>query len=404
MFPIGNQRQRERTIRHEKEKQTKSLDVYGSAFDKLVSSGKTFIRQERLKPFIKQLPKILLISAFLFFTFYINYILFFPSLHSFKDRLSILPKDQTIINNNVYNEYYNYWWNNDINEHDLNKIPFIGLHIINPLRLNYFSGIIENYRRRNEGHDIEIVDLGCGGGILTESLYNKFKTTDHKIIFRGFDISYKSVEQARKHAKLNNITTIDDYLKYEVGSVYDISSFLPNESVDIVILSDVMEHLLDLRLAMKEIRRILKPNGLFLFDTINRTFKSYFGVIYLFENIFGIIPRHTHDWKLFIKPKETIDLLKDFNFTIPVNALEEEWKGINIKLNSFSLWKDIFTMVFENIYNSIIYWMCFIGKTLIHFTCPLVEKHFTPLTIFSNHVKMYDNDLSVTYIGYAIKH
>eukprot|EP01102_Stenamoeba_stenopodia_P018841 TRINITY_DN6980_c0_g1_i2.p1 TRINITY_DN6980_c0_g1~~TRINITY_DN6980_c0_g1_i2.p1 ORF type:complete len:142 (-),score=30.36 TRINITY_DN6980_c0_g1_i2:78-503(-) len=77
--------------------------------------------------------------------------------------------------------------------------------------------------------------------------------------------------------------------------------------------SDVLEHIHDIRKALSEVNRILKPNGVFVFDTINRSIGSYLIHIMVLQNnfLFRYVPEHTHDWRMFITPEELIRAIKD---------------------------------------------------------------------------------------------
>ena len=97
------------------------------------------------------------------------------------------------------------------------------------------------------------------------------------------------------------------------GSAYDLSAF-PAASFDGVLMADVLEHLLDLPAAVREVRRVLRPGGVLVFDTINRTYKSYLFAVLLAQEVAAMVPPNTHDWRLFIKPHEMTFLLQAHGF------------------------------------------------------------------------------------------
>ena len=115
------------------------------------------------------------------------------------------------------------------------------------------------------------------------------------------DVSKGSIERARQHSHLE-----ESRLRYELGSLYQLS--YPDESFDAVVCSDVLEHLLSLPQAAKEIARVLKPGGVFTFDTINRTYFSWYAAILIFQNLIAFVPNDTHDWRLFVTPAEVSQL------------------------------------------------------------------------------------------------
>ena len=88
----------------------------------------------------------------------------------------------------------------------------------------------------------------------------------------------------------------------------------PAGSFDGVVMADVLEHLLDLPSAVREVRRVLRPGGVLVFDTINRTYKSYLFAVLLAQEVAAMVPPNTHDWRLFIKPHEMTFLLQAHGF------------------------------------------------------------------------------------------
>ncbi|KAF4656611.1 Hexaprenyldihydroxybenzoate methyltransferase, mitochondrial [Perkinsus chesapeaki] len=135
----------------------------------------------------------------------------------------------------------------------------------------------------------------------------------------GIDISEASVQQARQHGQhLPN-------LHHQVGSAYEIP--FEDSSFDGVIISDVLEHLLDLRLALSEIHRVLKPGGVLVFDTISRTAWSYATVWLITQEILKIMPTDAHDWRLFITPSELKTGLSDAGFVYDTDE-RSSWSGL----------------------------------------------------------------------------
>jgi 2-polyprenyl-6-hydroxyphenyl methylase/3-demethylubiquinone-9 3-methyltransferase len=164
--------------------------------------------------------------------------------------------------------------------------------------------------------DIEIVDVGCGGGFVLEDLA--------KAGFRnltGFDISEPSLEKARKHAGESGFVSI----KYSVGSAYDIP--VASDSLDVVIISDVLEHLEDKKLALGEAFRVLRPGGVLVFDTIARTLWSWLSTYLAAQEILGLIEPGVHDWDMFIQPHELGAMLASQGFLTNVS----QWRGIDSK-------------------------------------------------------------------------
>jgi len=222
----------------------------------------------------------------------------------FPDRLAIIPTSQ--VDNEIYHEFD--WWS----PHS----PMSVLRVMNRARVPYFHSIL----KLNHTSTSKYVDIGCGGGLLTEAM-----VVDHSYDITGVDLSARSLKHARKHAQDMNVTNV----QYVQGSAYK----LPFETgaIDGVIISDVLEHLHDLRLAMSEIKRILKPNGILVFDTINRTWLSYILMYLIAQEIIEMAARNTHDWTMFITTEEMKKLLMDEGFIVGDN-----WKGIAPDINIFN--------------------------------------------------------------------
>lgn len=197
--------------------------------------------------------------------------------------------------------FYDYsadkWWQKD------SKI--YALYYLNPFRFEYFDLHIKNWQ------GLKILDVGCGGGFTCE-----FLAARNAQVF-GIDQSQVCIEAAKKHAAFSQLN-IDYQHSFSKALPY------PNNFFDTVICVDVLEHVADLKQTVTEIYRVLKPGGLFCFDTVNRTLKSYFIMIWLLEDILKKIPRGIHDWKKFIKPEELIQIMQNTGFA------NIEMKGFNL--------------------------------------------------------------------------
>ena len=189
------------------------------------------------------------------------------------------------------------WW------HPQAKI--FALHHLNPLRFEYFDRHIANWQ------GLKVLDVGCGGGFSCEFMAARGAT-----VF-GIDQSQNCIATAKAHAADNGFE-----IEYQHGLAESLP--YPDNYFDVVICVDVLEHIADLKQTLAEIQRVLKPGGVFCFDTINRTFKSQFIMIWLLEEILQEIPRGIHDWKKFIKPEELTCLMQHNDF---VNI---EVKGFNL--------------------------------------------------------------------------
>jgi len=201
-------------------------------------------------------------------------------------------------------EMYNQldWWNP---KHSLKQMV--------PIKFNYFSSKIGNLK------NLKILDIGCGGGLLSE----EFAKEGAEVT--GIDISENSLTIAMKHA-LENKLTID----YKNGRAEKIPA---NDNIfDAVICADCLEHVDDLEKVINEVSRVLKGNGFFCYDTINRTFLSKIAVDWIANRLLRRQNRHLnvseknyaiHDWNKFIKPAELFQLMKKYNLkNIQINGLQ----------------------------------------------------------------------------------
>ena len=166
-----------------------------------------------------------------------------------------------------------------------------------PPRLSYFTPIVGDW------HGKSVLDLGCGGGFMAEPLAQR----GARVI--GVDPSAPAIAAAARHAKESGLS-----IDYRVGTGEQLP--VADGAVDIVLCVDVLEHVRDLDAVIGEIRRVLKPGGLFLFDTINRTWLSKLVIVTLGEVVLRLGPRGTHDPALFIKPEELRAKLERQGFTV----------------------------------------------------------------------------------------
>jgi 2-polyprenyl-6-hydroxyphenyl methylase/3-demethylubiquinone-9 3-methyltransferase len=120
---------------------------------------------------------------------------------------------------------------------------------------------------------------------------------------------------------------------YLTGSIFKIP--FPNNSADAVIVSDVLEHLDDVPAALAEVRRVLRPEGVLVFDTINKSWWSWLSTYFVAQQVLGIVEAGAHDWNMFIKPVDLEQMLTTAGFTTDRNR----WAGIVGILNPFAVLK-----------------------------------------------------------------
>jgi 2-polyprenyl-6-hydroxyphenyl methylase/3-demethylubiquinone-9 3-methyltransferase len=193
------------------------------------------------------------------------------------------------VDNNLYDTLADSWWD----ESGMLRT----LHGLNPARLRYLRRVLVD----ESGMDLrgkKTLDVGCGGGLLSEELARM------GCVVTGVDPSEQSLEAARAHARQEGLAI--DY-RQATGEALPF----PDATFDLVCCCDVLEHVDDLPRVISEIGRVLRPGGIFLYDTINRTFRSWLVIIELFQewSWTSFMPPDLHDWRQFIKPGELTALL-----------------------------------------------------------------------------------------------
>jgi 2-polyprenyl-6-hydroxyphenyl methylase/3-demethylubiquinone-9 3-methyltransferase len=188
-----------------------------------------------------------------------------------------------------FSEQAHHWWEPEG--------EFKSLHDINPLRLGYINA-------RAPLKDKTVLDIGCGGGILAESMAIAGSQVT------GIDMS----EAALNVAKLRQLevkTTID----YQLTTAEDFAEHHPAH-FDIVTCLEMLEHVPDPASIVRACATLTKPGGHVFFSTLNRNLKSYAFAILGAEYILKLLPRHTHDFAKFIRPAELEKWAREANLSL----------------------------------------------------------------------------------------
>ena len=162
---------------------------------------------------------------------------------------------------------------------------FKPLHAINPLRLGWIESITSLAGKK-------VLDVGCGGGILAESLSKAGG------IVTGIDLSNKALEVAELHQLESNTL-----VQYRSISAEDLAKQEP-ETYDVVTCMEMLEHVPDPSSVVQACATLCKPGGSIFFSTLNRNPKSYLFAIIGAEYILKLLPKGTHEYDKFIKPSE----------------------------------------------------------------------------------------------------
>ena len=159
--------------------------------------------------------------------------------------------------------------------------------------------IINRYQEIGNLKDIlekkKILDLGCGGGILSETLAEEGAN-----IF-AIDLSKKLITEAKKRAKFKKLK-----INYKCQSIKSLKD--NSVKFDIILCMEVVEHVKDYKNFIKTAFKCLKRDGLIIFSTINKSILSYVTTIFLAEKILKLVPSKTHDWNMYVKPEEILKI------------------------------------------------------------------------------------------------
>ncbi len=208
------------------------------------------------------------------------------------------------------------WW--------LKNGKFKILHDIQPIRIKYIQDVIN----KNKLQKIKILDLGCGGGLVSEGLSKLGANVT------GIDFIKDNINVAKIHAKKNNLKINYKILNFENEKI--------NSKFDVIVIFEVLEHLSNWKYFIEKIQSNLNPNGILIISTINRNLLSKFLIIDLAENYLKWIPTNTHTYHKFIKPKELEHILmknnfKNINFQgLEYKPLKKKWHlSKNTRVNYF---------------------------------------------------------------------
>jgi len=265
-----------------------------------------------------------------------------------------MEKVKESVYNRIDNAFYNadgdIWWRPDTILHLLKTS-------INPWRVGYSSQIIKKLGIDPKGKSA--LEVGSGGGILSEEICKMGFTTT------GIDPSEQSLQTASNHAAAGGLN-----IKYEKGTGEHLP--YPDHSFDFVFCCDVLEHVQDLPKVISEISRVLKPGGVFFYDTLNRTFISKVVAIKIWQEWkrWAFMPANVHVWEMFIKPEEMKELLLK-------NGLE--WKEHMGSKPNVSIPK------------------------MLSYLRKRVKGEWTYADLGKNFYLVEDKDMNILYSGYAIK-
>ncbi len=189
-----------------------------------------------------------------------------------------------------FGELAHRWWDPDG--------EFRPLHQINPLRLGWMTSFVPL-------QGLRVVDVGCGGGILAESMAR----TGADVL--GIDLSVKPLKVARLHALEAGVASLD----YREVAAEALAAEQP-ASFDVVTCMEMLEHVPDPASVVQACSRMVKPGGWVFFSTLNRNLKSFLMAIVGAEYVLNMLPRGTHEYARFLRPNELAGFARQAGLTL----------------------------------------------------------------------------------------
>ncbi len=198
---------------------------------------------------------------------------------------------------------------------------FKPLHKFNPIRIKYIKeNIIKSFKLKAKQRPLEkinILDIGCGGGLLSEPM------TRLGANVTGIDASSKNIIIAKIHAKKNKLK-----INYLCSSPEKLKI---QKKFDVILNMEIVEHVEDINFFINSCSKLLKKNGLMFVATLNKTLKSYMFAIIGAEYVLRWLPIGTHDWEKFVRPEDLKQILRKNSLKLEkldgmnFNIIKDEW-------------------------------------------------------------------------------
>ncbi|MFN8694185.1 MAG: bifunctional 2-polyprenyl-6-hydroxyphenol methylase/3-demethylubiquinol 3-O-methyltransferase UbiG [Holosporales bacterium] len=201
---------------------------------------------------------------------------------------------------------------------------FKPLHRFNPVRVEYIRSALAAHFKRDEAalkiaDGLSLLDVGCGGGLIAEPMARLGAAVT------AIDASEKNIAAAKIHGQQAGLTI--DYRCMAAENLADTGA-----QFDVILCLEVVEHVADPLLLVRSIAALLKPGGLLVMATLNRTPQSFALVIVGAEYVLRWLPRGTHQWSKFIKPSELSDFAMKSGLVLKAidgvqyNPLSKVWR------------------------------------------------------------------------------
>lgn len=175
--------------------------------------------------------------------------------------------------------------------------PSRPLMALNPVRLAFIEQMLQAQERALKG--LRVMDVGCGGGLLSEAMAQ----AGANVV--GIDLSPELLEVAKLHALGAGLSNIE----YQLQTAEDMANVHP-EQFDLVTCMEMLEHVPAPEAVLDACVKLLKPGGLLVLSTLNRTPKAFALGIVAAEYVFNLVPKGTHSYSKFLKPAEIARVLR----------------------------------------------------------------------------------------------
>ena len=240
--------------------------------------------------------------------------------------------------------------NNTINKKEIDKFSKIAsewwdphgkfkpLHKFNPVRIKYIKdNSIKHFKIKSLKQplkNLKILDIGCGGGLLSEPMSRLGAEVT------GIDASQENINIAKTHSLEKKLK-----IKYICSSPEKLNT---KDKFDIILNMEIVEHVDDVNLFIKNCAKFLKKDGIMYIATLNKTLKSYIFAIIGAEYILRWLPIGTHDWQKFVKPNELFSICKKNSLIlknsdgVSFNPILDKWTiSKDLSVNYIAIFKKI---------------------------------------------------------------
>ncbi len=205
------------------------------------------------------------------------------------------------------------------------KGKFRPLHRFNPVRLGFIRDTLEAHFRlspsaRRPFEGLRVLDIGCGGGLVSEPM------TRLGAAVTAVDASEANIKTAMAHAQQGGLE-----IDFRAGTVEALIE-QGEAPFDVVLNLEVVEHVADPARFLKDCASLVKPGGVMIVATLNRTAKAFALAIVGAEYVLGWLPRGTHEFEKFLRPEEIEAPMSAAGLTVQpaqgvsFNPITDQWR------------------------------------------------------------------------------